>query len=59
MAKKYDVIVVGAGPAGLMAARTAKREGLDVLLVDIKPLRAGFYPARKGKRGDKQAFLLA
>jgi flavin-dependent dehydrogenase len=36
MAAKYDVVVVGAGPAGLMAARTAKRDGLKVLLVEQK-----------------------
>ena len=33
---KYDVIVVGAGPAGLMAARTAAEDGLKVLLVERK-----------------------
>ena len=31
---KYDIIVVGAGPAGLMAARTAARDGLKVLLLE-------------------------
>jgi flavin-dependent dehydrogenase len=36
VAEKYDVIVIGGGPAGLMAARTAKREGLKVLLVEQK-----------------------
>jgi digeranylgeranylglycerophospholipid reductase len=30
----YDLIVVGAGPTGLMAARTAARDGLKVLLVE-------------------------
>jgi digeranylgeranylglycerophospholipid reductase len=30
----YDVIVVGAGPAGSMAAKTAAEKGLDVLLVE-------------------------
>ncbi len=30
----YDLVIVGAGPAGLMAARTAAREGLKVLLVE-------------------------
>lgn len=34
MREKYDVVVVGAGPAGSMAARAAAREGASVLLFD-------------------------
>ena len=34
--KKYDVIVVGAGPAGSMAAYTLSKEGMKVLLIDRK-----------------------
>lgn len=30
----YDLIVIGAGPGGLMAARTAARDGLKVLLLE-------------------------
>ena len=33
---KYDVIVAGAGPAGLMAAKTAAEDGLKVLLLERK-----------------------
>jgi len=33
---KYDVIVVGAGPAGLMATKTAAEDGLKVLLIERK-----------------------
>jgi flavin-dependent dehydrogenase len=33
---KYDLIVVGGGPAGLMAARTASEDGLKVLLIERK-----------------------
>jgi flavin-dependent dehydrogenase len=34
--KKYDLIVVGAGPAGLLAAKAAGLAGLEVVLVDKK-----------------------
>jgi flavin-dependent dehydrogenase len=34
MAKKYDLIVVGAGPTGLMAAKVAGENGLKVALID-------------------------
>lgn len=33
---KYDLIVVGGGPAGLTAARTAAEDGLKVLLIERK-----------------------
>ncbi|MCG3226347.1 MAG: geranylgeranyl reductase family protein [Candidatus Heimdallarchaeota archaeon] len=44
MTETYDVIVIGAGPAGISAALYCKKEGLKVLLVDKK---------EKGKIGDK------
>lgn len=34
MDEKYDIVVVGAGPAGSMAARAAARSGAKVLLLD-------------------------
>ncbi|MCQ1536627.1 NAD(P)/FAD-dependent oxidoreductase [Methanosarcina sp. KYL-1] len=34
MKERYDVIVVGAGPAGSIAAKTAAEKGLDVLLIE-------------------------
>jgi len=36
MTKKYDVIVVGAGPAGLVAAKAAGENGFDVALLERK-----------------------
>jgi flavin-dependent dehydrogenase len=34
MTKKYDVIIIGAGPAGLMAAKTAAENNLHVALIE-------------------------
>lgn len=39
----YDVIVVGAGPAGLATAIAARRAGLDYLVVDKGGLVDGIY----------------
>jgi len=33
---KYDLIIVGGGPGGLMAAKTAAEDGLNVILIERK-----------------------
>lgn len=47
MKKEYDVIVVGAGPAGSMAAKFAAEGGVDVLMLE-KDRDVG-YPVRCGE----------
>jgi len=44
--RTYDLVIVGAGPAGLIAGREAATRGLDALIIDKKskigePLRCG------------------
>lgn len=41
MASDYDVVVVGAGPNGLLAAVTLAREGYSVLLVEARDTLGG------------------
>ncbi|UCD09458.1 MAG: FAD-dependent oxidoreductase [Dehalococcoidales bacterium] len=40
-AKKKDVVVVGSGPAGVIAALSAKRNGVDVLLLEREAYLGG------------------
>ncbi|AIY89132.1 NAD(P)/FAD-dependent oxidoreductase [Geoglobus acetivorans] len=49
----YDVVVVGAGPAGSIAAKTAAEKGLDVLLIEKRqeigvPVRCAEGVSREG-----------
>jgi thioredoxin reductase/bacterioferritin-associated ferredoxin len=41
MAERYDIVVIGAGPAGLAAATEVARGGATVLLLDDQPAPGG------------------
>ncbi|AXK46387.1 FAD-dependent oxidoreductase [Brachybacterium saurashtrense] len=49
-----DVLVVGAGPAGLAAAREAARSGARVMLLDEQPLAGGSLLSSRGLSIDGQ-----
>ena len=51
MTKEYDLVIVGAGPAGAMAAKTAGENGLKTAILERK-----MNPA-KITRGCAQMFL--
>jgi len=40
-APKFDYIIIGAGPAGMAAAITARAHGLSVLVLDEQPSAGG------------------
>jgi len=46
---KYDILVVGAGPAGLSFARSLKASGLNILVIEKAPLDALRDPAPDGR----------
>ena len=55
MKDKYDLIVVGAGPGGSIAAKTAAEHGLDVLLIEKRseigdPVRCAEGISKEGLR---------
>ena len=52
-----DVLVIGAGPAGLMAALTAARAGADVILADENPLLGGRLLSDGGLIGAEPAAI--
>ncbi|MFM0057411.1 FAD-dependent oxidoreductase [Paraburkholderia phytofirmans] len=56
MKQHFDIVIVGAGPAGLNAASTAARAGATVALVDDNP-RAGGQIWRQGPGHAPQAQL--
>ncbi len=54
-----DLLVIGAGPTGLMAALTAARAGADVVLVDEDSLMGGRLNAETGAVGHQSGAVWA
>ncbi|MCB6178903.1 sarcosine oxidase subunit alpha family protein [Rhodobacter sp. Har01] len=54
-----DLLVIGAGPAGLMAALTAARAGAQVILADETPILGGRLASDGGMIGGEPALVWA
>lgn len=54
-----DLLVIGAGPSGLMAALTAGRAGADVILADENPAAGGRLLSEDEQVGDRPGHLWA
>ena len=54
-----DVIVIGAGPNGLVAAVRLARQGLKVLVLESHPTRAGGAVGNKGREAMLAAIEVA
>ena len=53
-----DLLVVGAGPAGLSAAAVAARQGLDVLLIEQDFMLGGAMLGRGGRAAESERLAL-
>jgi len=59
MSRRVDLLVVGAGPAGMAGAVMARRHGLDVLVVDEQPTPGGqIWRNVEAVAGTRRAALL-
>ena len=47
MKNKYDVLVIGGGPAGALAGKTAAEKGLSALIVEKRPAIGPRYGVRR------------
>jgi NADPH-dependent 2,4-dienoyl-CoA reductase/sulfur reductase-like enzyme len=57
MQRQWDVLVVGAGPAGMLAAATAAENGLEVILLDEQDRPGGQIYRSVGASGSDRHFL--
>ncbi len=57
MSKRYDIVVAGAGPAGIMAAKTAAENGLRVALLERKTTIAKIFRVDAGAIGVNEALF--
>lgn len=57
MQQQWDVLVVGAGPAGMLAAATAAENGLEVILIDEQERPGGQIYRSVGAPNSERHFL--